>query len=147
LKDVHEAAHAMAIELRIIHASSESSIDTAFASLIEQRIPAISVSSDPFFFTRCDQIVSLATRYGLPAIHAFHECATAGGLMSYAPSFAEAARLVGAYAVRILKGERPADLPVQQTTKVELVLNLKTARALGITFPTALLVRADDMIE
>jgi len=146
-KDLYEAARAIGVELRVFHASSESEIDAAFANLIELRIAAISVGSDPFFFTRCDQIVALATRHAVPAMHAFHECAMAGGLMSYAPSVTETVRLAGVYVVRILKGERPADLPVQQSTKVELVLNLKTANALGISFPLSLLGRADEVIE
>jgi putative ABC transport system substrate-binding protein len=147
LKDLYEAAHALGVELRVFRASSESEIDAAFANLIDLRIAAISVGSDPFFFTRCGQIVALAARHAVPAIHAFRECSTAGGLMSYAPSVTETLRLAGVYVVRILKGERPADLPVQQSTKVELVLNLKTANALGINFPLSLLGRADEVIE
>jgi ABC-type uncharacterized transport system substrate-binding protein len=147
LKNLHEAARGLGVELRVVQASSESGLDIAFANLIELRVAGVSVGSDPFFISRCDQIVALATRYALPAVHAHHDCATAGGLMSYAPSPTEAVRLAGAYAARILKGERADDLPIQQTTKVELILNLKTAKALGLTVPLSLLGRADEVIE
>jgi putative ABC transport system substrate-binding protein len=147
LKDLREAARDLGVELRVVHASSESGIDSAFASVAEQRIAAISVGSDPFFLTRCDQIVALATRHALPAMHADRECAKVGGLMSYGPSRTEQIRVAATYVARILKGELPADLPVQQSTKVELILNLNTAKAMGITFPLLLLGRADEIIE
>jgi len=108
---------------------------------------AVIVSSDPVFLTQRDQIVALATRTAMPNIHAFREYALAGGLMSYGPQLTDAYRLTGIYAGRILNGEKPGDLPVQQAVKVELVVNLKTAKALGVTIPLALLGRADEVIE
>jgi putative ABC transport system substrate-binding protein len=108
---------------------------------------AVIASSDPVFLTQRDQIVALATRTAMPTIHAFREYPLVGGLMSYGPQLTDAFRLTGIYAGRILNGERPADLPVQQAVKVELVVNLKTAKALGVTIPLALLGRADEVIE
>ena len=147
LKNAYEAAHALGVEIRVVQAGSESDIDAGFASLVEQRIGAVSVMADPFFFLHCDQIVALAARHALPAVYSFRECATAGGLMSYGASIAEAVYQTGIYTGRILQGEKPANLPVQQSTKVELIINLKTANSLGITVPTTLLGRADEVIE
>ena len=147
LNDAQEAARALGVELRVVFASSENDIANAFASFSEQHLAAVSVGADPFFLGRCDQLVAVAARYTLPAMHPFHECAIAGGLMSYAPSRAEAVRSIAAYAARVLKGERPANLPVQQSTKVELILNLKTAKAMGLDIPPNLLALADEVIE
>ncbi len=143
------AARVLGVRLLILNASSQRDIEAAFATLVRERAGALVISSDALFLTQRDQIVALAARYAVPAIQQFREFTAAGGLMSYGPgtSLLDAWRLAGTYAGRMLGGEKPADLPVQQSTKVELALNLKTAKALGLTFPTALLVRADEVIE
>jgi len=125
----------------------ESDIEPAFVMLAQQRIGALLVRSDTLFTDRPERLVALAARHGLPAIHPLRSFAEAGGLMSYGASLTDALRLVGTYTGRILKGEKAADLPVQQSTKVELAINLRTARTLGLTFPLWLLGRADEVIE
>jgi putative ABC transport system substrate-binding protein len=144
---LRSAAQTMGIELRFVTATSEREIDTVFTTLAEMRIGALMVASDPFFNGRRPQIVALATRLAVPAIFHQREFALDGGLMSYGTSVTDMYRLAATYTGRILKGEKPTDLPVQQSTKVELIINLKSANALGITVPISLLGRADEVIE
>jgi len=146
-KDLQTAAHAIQREILVVSASTEREIDTAFTTLVQRKVGALVVGNDPFFNARPDQLVALAARHAVPAIYPYREFVSAGGLMSYGSNLADDYRLVGVYTGRILKGEKPSDLPVQQSTKVELVLNYKTAKALGITFPISLLGRADEVIE
>jgi putative ABC transport system substrate-binding protein len=147
LEDVDKAARALDQRTEILKASNEREIETAFAAIKEKQIGALIVGADPFFVVRTDQIVGLAARHAIPAIYEWREFAEVGGLMSYGSDRSEAYRQVGRYAGRILKGEKPADLPVMQVTKIELVLNLKTARALGLSVSLPLLGRADEVIE
>ena len=147
MRDVEAAALAMGTQVTVLKASSPSGIDAAFATLTERRIGALLVASDPFFTARRAQLVALTTRHAVPAIFQWRDFAADGGLMSYGTSLAEFYRHVGLYTGRVLKGEKPADLPVHQSTKVELVINLKTAKVLGLTFPLSLLGRADEVIE
>jgi putative ABC transport system substrate-binding protein len=147
LREVQAAAGTMGKQIVILKAGSERDIDTAFATLDQQRPDALLVGSDPFLSGRIEQLVAQAAHHALPAIFQWREFATAGGLMSYGTNLADSYRLAGVYAGRILKGAKPSDLPVQQSTKVELVINLKTAETLGLTFPNSLLARADEVIE
>jgi putative tryptophan/tyrosine transport system substrate-binding protein len=141
------AASDLRLQLHVLRASTEQDMDAVFASLGGLRIGGLVIDADPVFLGRSEQLAALSTRQGVPAISPYSPFAAAGGLMSYGGSITEQYRLVGEYTGRILKGEKPADLPVQQVTKVELVINLKTAKALGISFPLSLLGRADEVIE
>jgi putative ABC transport system substrate-binding protein len=147
LKELEAAAGTLGANLHLLHANTESEFDAAFAKLIGLQAASLVVGPDLFFLSRRDLLVALAARHSVPAIYPWREGATAGGLMSYASSQADTYRQVGILTARVLKGDRPADLPVQQSIKVELVLNLKTAKTLGITFPLSLLGRADEVIE
>jgi putative ABC transport system substrate-binding protein len=135
------------VNLLILNASNQSEIDAAFAILIREQAGALLTNSESLFMVHSDHLAALTARHRVPALYAFRENATAGGLMSYGANFLTAARELGLYAGRILKGEKPGDLPVQQATKIELAINLKAAKALGITVPISLLGRADEVIE
>jgi putative ABC transport system substrate-binding protein len=146
-KQVQAAAHALGVRLHVVNASSDSDFGKAFAIVAEQRSRALMVGSDALFVGWRNQLVALAEHYAIPAIYEFREYAVAGGLMSYGPSLQDGYRQAGVYTARILKGEKPGDLPVVLPTKFELVVNLKTAKALGLTMPLHLLASADEVIE
>jgi putative ABC transport system substrate-binding protein len=145
--ELQAASGVLGVRLLVLKASNESEIDAAFATLVQQRVGALIVSGETFFITASDQIVALAARHAVPTIYQYRESAAAGGLVSHGIDIRDAYRIVGVYTGRILKGDKPADLPVQQSTKVELVINMKTAKTLGITFPLTFLGRADEVIE
>jgi putative ABC transport system substrate-binding protein len=146
-KDMQAAADTVGQQIRILGASSEHDLDAAFATLVQQHADALLVNNDAFFSSRHNQIVALAAHHALPAIYYLRDFAAAGGLVSYGADVPDGYRQVGVYTARILKGEKPADLPVMQPTKFELVINLKTAKALGLTIPESFLLRADEVIE
>jgi putative ABC transport system substrate-binding protein len=145
--DVQAAAGALGKKLIVVEAATAGDLDRAFTTISEQHGGALVVQTDPFFLGRRDQILTLAARHAIPAIYYLRDYPAAGGLMSYGTSLSDALRLVGNYAGRILKGEKPADLPVQQSVKIEFVINLKTVKALGLTVPSSVLTRADEVIE
>jgi len=145
--DLQEAARTKGWKFHVLKARSESEIDTAFASLVQLHVDALVVGPDPFLTSRREQLVALASRRAVPSIYAWRDFVASGGLISYGPSLTAAFRLVGHYAGKVLKGAKPADLPVEQPTTFELVINLKTAKALGLTIPQSVLARADQVIQ
>jgi putative tryptophan/tyrosine transport system substrate-binding protein len=146
-REVQAAARTLGLQVHILSASTESEFDTVFATMVKLRASALVITPDVFFNTRSEQLAALSLRHAVPAIFQYRKFAAAGGLISYGGDETEYYRLVGIYAGKILKGDKPADLPVQQTTKVELYINLKTAKALGITVPQSVQSRADEVIE
>lgn len=147
IDNLQVASHAQRLQFQVVRAASEQDLAVVFENLARQRVGGLIIASDTFFVNRSSQIAALALRNRIPAIHSAPEFVAAGGLLSFATSFEEAHRLTGVYAGRILRGEKPADLPVQQVSKMQLFLNLKTAKALGLTVPQSMLLRADGVIE
>jgi len=145
--DTQTAAQTLGLQIQVFHARAERDFDTAFASMVQMQVGALVINNSPLFLSRIEQLAALTARHAVPAIAAYREFTAAGGLMSYGGSLTEAYRLTGVNLSRILKGERPADLPVQQATMVELSINLKTAKALGLTVPQSLRATADEVIE
>jgi putative tryptophan/tyrosine transport system substrate-binding protein len=146
-REAQQAAGILGVNLSIFDAADSSAIEAAFAAIASQRVGALVTTGNDFFLTERRRLVALAARYAVPAIYAYRESATAGGLASYGADSVEAYRQVGLYTGRILKGEKPSDLPVQQATRIQLVVNMKTAKALGLTVPQSILLRADEVIE
>ncbi|MFL6821208.1 MAG: ABC transporter substrate-binding protein [Xanthobacteraceae bacterium] len=147
VSDVQVAARALGLELHVLHASTERDIDSAFSALIPLRAGALVIAPESFFNSRSEQLAALTVRHAIPAIYSYREFVAAGGLMSYGGNIADSYRQVGVFVGRILKGEKPSDLPVQQSTKAELFINLTAAKALGLTVPLPLIGRADEVIE
>jgi putative tryptophan/tyrosine transport system substrate-binding protein len=147
LREVEEAAGTLGVQLLVLKASSEGDFDGVFATIIQRQVGVLLVASDPFLFSRRDQLIALAARHAVPAIYQFRESAVSGGLMSYGTRLADSYHQIGVYTGQILKGAKPAELPVVQSARFEFVLNLKTAKALGLTIPPSMLVRADEVIE
>jgi putative tryptophan/tyrosine transport system substrate-binding protein len=146
-RNARETARSLGLQIHILNAGTESKIDAAFASLVEQRIGMLLSGADPFFLGRRDQFVALGARHAVPAIYFAREFVSAGGLMSYGTSISDAYRRAGVYTAKVLKGVKPADLPVEQSTRFEFVINVKTAKALGLNVPDRLLALADEVIE
>jgi ABC-type uncharacterized transport system substrate-binding protein len=146
-RDAHAAAHSLGLQLHVLEASGESDFERAFTILARMPAGGLVIGPDPFFVGRSAQLAALALRYAVPTVFEFRQFVAAGGLMSYGGSLTDAYRLAGVYVGRVLKGEKPADLPVHQSTKVELMINLKSARALALDVPATLLARADEVVE
>jgi putative ABC transport system substrate-binding protein len=146
-KEVQAAARTLGLELHVLNASTERDFDAVFAKLIQLRAGGLVIGGGPFLISRSEQLAALAARHAVPTIFQYREFAVAGGLLSYGSDITDSYRLAGVYTGRILKGDKPADLPVQQATKVEMIINLKTAKALGINVPNTLIGRADEVIE
>jgi putative ABC transport system substrate-binding protein len=147
LKDVVPAARVMSLGTKVLNAETSSEINAAFATLVTEKVDALLVAGDAFYSSRRVQLVHLATRYGIPATYSQREFADIGGLMSYGPNFADVFRQIGSYVGRLLKGAKPAELPVIQSSRFELVINAETARLFGVTVPQKLLATADEVIE
>jgi putative ABC transport system substrate-binding protein len=147
LNDLQTTATALGLQVHILHAAAESQFERVFSRLVELRAQGLVIGADPLFNNQSEQLAELAMRHAVPAIYQFHEFVEAGGLMSYGGSLADAYYQAGGYVGRVIKGAKPADLPVQQATRVELIVNLRTAKALGLDFPARLLARADEVIE
>jgi putative ABC transport system substrate-binding protein len=147
LRDVKEAARTLGKQILVLDANTDSAIETGFAALLQQRANALSVAADPFFVNQREQIIALAARHALPAMYAWREFPASGGLISYSASLADAYCQVGVYAGRILKGAKPVELPIMLPTKFEFVINLKTAKVLGLNIPPGVLAIADEVIE
>jgi len=147
IREAEVAARTLGVSLVVLNATTASEIEAAFAVLVRQGIGALMAGSDALLFEHSAQVVALAARHAVPAIYSYGDIVNAGGLISYGSIPSDAFRLAGVYAGRILKGEKPADLPVQESTKVELVINMKTAKVLGLVIPLSLLARADEVIE
>jgi putative ABC transport system substrate-binding protein len=147
LTEVQAAARTRGLQIHVVRVSTDREFETAFASLLQLRAGGLVIGADAFLNSRRDLLLALAARHSIPTVYPWHEAVTAGGLMSYGASLTDAYRQAGVFAGRILKGEKSADLPVQQSSKVELAINLKTAKTLGLTFPLPLLGRADEVIE
>jgi putative ABC transport system substrate-binding protein len=141
------AARILGVQLHVLHASTERDFDTVFATLVQLRAGALVIGTDPFLTSRSERLAALALHHAVPAISTIREFVAAGGLISYSGSNSDMYRIAGVYTGRILKGDKPADLPVQQSTKVELIINMKTAKALGLTIPETLLATADEVIQ
>jgi ABC-type uncharacterized transport system substrate-binding protein len=146
-RDLQAAAQILGLKVDVLKASTERDFDIVFETLVRQRVQGLVIGTNNFFTARSEQLAALALRHAVPAVYQYREFVAAGGLMSYGGSLMDLYRTVGLYVGRILKGEKPAELPVQQSTKVELIINMKTAKALGLTFPKTLLGRADEAIE
>jgi putative ABC transport system substrate-binding protein len=147
MKELQVAARTLGLELHVLNASTERDFDALFAKLIQLRASGLVIGNDPFFTSQMEQLGALTVQHAVPAVYAWREFAVAGGLLSYGSDVTDAYRLAGLYTGRVLKGDKPAELPVQQVTKVEMIINLKTAKTLGITIPLPLIGRADAVIE